>query len=493
MLGYAAYGFPANQPTLTAVTILDQDLRLLAAVPVPLAVFDRTGRLMGCTLAYATLTGLDPDWLQRRPSWGELVGRLRAQRQLPEVADPAAWRDAERRRLTGLTQSVEETLHLPDGRTLKRTATPLGEGGFILAYEDITERLEAARAANEATLVQRQTLDHLDDALAVFGSDGRLRFANAAFQVRFDDAPRLGDFLAAVALPWSVARALSRTIEHHRLTLPDGTLLDAHHVPLPDGATLLRFVDVTAGARLEDALRSAADASAEANRMKSEFVAILAEQAGQPLAAIQASAELLAGGHVGELTRRQGETAQSIAAAARRLNRLVSDVLDLAAIEAGIAPLAPAPFDLHDALATLTAAIAERARSARVKLAFDCPPAIGLYDGDQRRIRQAVLHLLSNAIAYTPAGGVVSLSAKRTSTGIDITVADTGVGIARADLPRVQEPFVRGTDAQADGAGLGLTLVRRFVELHGGCVSVSSIRNRGTTVVLHLPVAAPNG
>ena len=104
-----------------------------------------------------------------------------------------------------------------------------------------------------------------------------------------------------------------------------------------------------------------------------------------------------------------------------------------------------------------------------------------------------MLHLLNNAITYTGSGGRVSLAAKRKSAALEIVVEDTGIGIARADLARIQEPFVRGADAEAPGAGLGLTLIRRFVELHGGEVVISSLRNRGTTVLLRLPVAPPNG
>jgi signal transduction histidine kinase len=479
------------------VSVLDKtELELLAALPVPLAVFDRAARLVGCTPGYAKLTGLELAWLARGPSWSELVTRLRAERQLPEVADPAAWRDTERTRLTALARPLEEQLYLPDGRTLKRTATPLTGGGFVLAFEDMTDRLAAARAVNEAALVQRQTLDHLDDALAVFGGDARLKLANAAFQRLWPEldprgaGSRLADVLAATGVPWTVARVLSRQAGAHRFTRADGMLLEASHLPLPDGAALLRFVDVTAAAKLEAALRAEAEATDAASRMKSEFVATLAQEAGKPLETIRAAAELLAGGHIGELNRRQADTATTIATSARRLANMVHDILDLAAIEAGLRPLERAPFDLYEALASLTAAVAERARTARLTLAFDCAPTIGFFDGDARRIRQAVLHLLNNAITHTPAGGRVSLSVKRSADSVEIVVADTGVGIARAELPHVQEPFVRGDDA---GAGLGLTLVRRFVELHAGEVTISSIRGRGTTVVLHLPVASATG
>ena len=239
----------------------------------------------------------------------------------------------------------------------------------MLAFEDLSPRLAAERAANEAALVQRQTLDHLGDALAVFGADGRLAFANAAFSRMWRwDGQRLGDFLDISATPWSVARVLARDGETVRLARPDGTVLEAQHVPLPDGAALIRFTDVTAGARLGEALRERAEAMASASRMKSEFVATLAHEARQPLGAITGFAQLLAGGHVGELSRRQREYADSISASAQQLSRMVDDILDLASIEAGMSPLERRPFDVHAVLASLVAAVGERARGGRIAL-----------------------------------------------------------------------------------------------------------------------------
>jgi signal transduction histidine kinase len=123
---------------------------------------------------------------------------------------------------------------------------------------------------------------------------------------------------------------------------------------------------------------------------------------------------------------------------------------------------------------------------------FDCAPAIGAMEGDRRRIRQAMLHLLNNALQYTPAGGTITLAATRTKAAVEISVDDTGIGIARHELTHVQQPFARGMDADAygPGAGLGLTLVRQIAKLHGGDVAISSLRHRGTTVTLRIPLAA---
>ena len=466
------------------------DAGLLAALPIPVAVFDRAARLTAFSPAYAVFSGLTPDFLAARPSWSDLIARLHANHRVAEVANLAAWRDEERHRLAALTRRVEERQYLPDGTTYKRTASPLKGGGFVLAYEDMTPRIAAERAVNEAVLVQRQTLDHLAEALAVFGSDGRLKFANTAFRTLWDwQGDWLTYFLVASKSEWTVSRLLGRASGSARIERGD-ILLEAHHLPLPDGAVLLRYTDVTIAARLQDALRARAETTEAADRMKSEFVATLAHEARVPLTTIAGFAEMLAGGFAGALSGRQADYANGIATTTQQLARLIDDILDLAGIEAGMTQLEPTSFDLHAALAGLISAVSERARSGRLTLAFDCPPQIGRVDGDERRIRQAVLHLLNNAILYTPAGGTLTLAAKRTRTHIEIAVGDTGIGIARDELARVQDAFVRGAvaDARGPGAGLGLTLVRRFVEMHGGSVDISSQRHRGTTVTIRLPL-----
>jgi len=469
------------------------DAGLLNALPIPVAVFDRAARLTAFSPAYAAFSGLTPDFLSTRPSWSDLIAHLHANHRIPEVANLAAWRDEERHRLAALTRIVEERQYLPDGTAYKRTASPLKGGGFVLAYEDMTPRIAAERATNEAALVQRQTLDHLADALAVFGADGRLKLANAAFRALWTwEGDKLADFLTASQSTWTVPQLLARRAGSARIERGEA-LFEAHHLPLPDGAVLLRYADVTIDARLQEALRARAETARAADRMKSEFVATVAHEARVPLTTIAGFAEMLAGGYAGALAGRQADYANGIAATTHQLARLIDDILDLAGIEAGMTQLEPSSFDLHTALAGLIAAISDRARTQRLTLAFDCAPGIGAIDGDERRIRQAVLHLLNNAILYSPAGGTITLAAKRTRTGIDISIGDTGIGIARDELTYVQDAFVRGTgaDAHGPGAGLGLTLVRRFIEMHDGTVQISSQRNRGTTVTIHLPILTP--
>jgi signal transduction histidine kinase len=131
----------------------------------------------------------------------------------------------------------------------------------------------------------------------------------------------------------------------------------------------------------------------------------------------------------------------------------------------------------------------ERARSRGLEIELSCPPEIGAIAADERRLKQALFNLISNAIKFTPPGGAIRIEAERRESELLLTVADTGIGIPLSDQARVFEKFERGTPRS--GAGLGLSLVRSLIELHAGTVTIDSAEGRGTTITCRLPTARP--
>lgn len=492
------------------MAVLDKigtDDALIEALPIAVAVFGEDGRLRLFNKAYWELFRLDPVWLDGHPGHGDILNRLREARRWPEINDFKSYRAAEAARLKGLEKPASDQLYLPDGTVLRQVAAPL-EDGFMLSFEDISRRLEAERARNESTAVQRQTLDHIAVAIAVYGADGRQRLCNAAFAALWnlpDDEPALGEFLDASRAylaaddDWLakrgrlIARLLGRQAGLTRLVRTDGKVLDAAHIPLPDGAALLSYTDVTDSAGLEDALRGRAAAMQDANRMKSDFLATLSHQVRGPLTAITGFADLLAGGYVGEMNKRQAEYAAGITSQSGALAAMFDAVLDLAGMEAGLeSDLETEAIDLHGALAEAFNMVIERARAKKITLEFDCAPDIGWLEADARKLRHAIVHLLGNAVTHTAGGGQITLAATEKKGWFEIQVSDTGAGMKRRDIERMTKPFERG-DATEPGAGLGLTLVDAFVRLHGGAMKISSAPSRGTRVTCRLPAAPDNG
>jgi signal transduction histidine kinase len=208
------------------------------------------------------------------------------------------------------------------------------------------------------------------------------------------------------------------------------------------------------------------------------------------LNAIIGFAEILANQYFGELNPRQLDYSRGILDSSHRLMSLINDILDLATIEAGYMTLETQEIDIHAMMSGVLALSRERARNKNLALNFDCPTDIGTLVGDERRLRQALFNLISNAINFTPGGGSVTLSARRADGEVALSVIDTGVGVPQEDQARIFEKFERGSPlARQSGPGLGLSLVKSFIELHGGRVELTSSPGSGTTVTCHLSAA----
>jgi signal transduction histidine kinase len=220
---------------------------------------------------------------------------------------------------------------------------------------------------------------------------------------------------------------------------------------------------------------------------KSAFLARMSHELRTPLNAVLGFAELLSEQRVESLNPRQAEYVADIAASGRHLVALVDDVLDLAKVETGDIELDIQALDVRDAIEDAVRMVREQAASAGVRLELGLESGIGAVEADGRKIRQVLVNLLANAVKFTPRGGLVRASVRTVGDRVDITVSDTGVGIAPIDIPRIFEEFAQTTSA-AQGTGLGLPLARRFVEAHGGRLRVSSSLGSGSSFVFDLPL-----
>jgi signal transduction histidine kinase len=193
----------------------------------------------------------------------------------------------------------------------------------------------------------------------------------------------------------------------------------------------------------------------------------------------------------GALNDKQEEYLKDIYASGQHLLSLINDILDLSKIEAGRMELAPAPFHLPSALENAVTLVRERAGRHGIGLELDLDPRLGEIVGDERKVKQVLLNLLSNAVKFTPEGGRISLKAGQRDGAVEIAVTDTGIGIAPDDQAAIFEEFRQvGSDEarKQEGTGLGLTLAKKFVELHGGKIWVQSEVGRGSTFTFTLPL-----
>jgi signal transduction histidine kinase len=227
-----------------------------------------------------------------------------------------------------------------------------------------------------------------------------------------------------------------------------------------------------------------------ASRHKSEFLANMSHELRTPLNAIIGFSEVLTARMFGELNEKQDEYLKDIYTSGQHLLSLINDILDLSKVEAGRMELELTDFDLPTAIDNALTLVRERAVRRGITLGSKLDDRLGMIRGDKRKLKQVLLNLLSNALKFTPEGGRIDLHAALNEGLVEVSVADTGVGIAPEDQEAVFEEFrqVGTADKKVEGTGLGLALSRRFVELHGGRIWVKSQVGVGSTFTFTLPM-----
>jgi signal transduction histidine kinase len=483
---------------------------LLRALNTGIAIFNPKTQLTFYNDAFTALFPLEDVFLDDKPSIGEIMEALREKRRLPEQADFRTYKKQWQDRFTSLIAPHEEMMHLPDGTAIRMIVVPHPLGGLFMTFEDVTSRLELESSYNTLIAVQRETIDNLAEGLAVWRSDARLALFNPAYAAlwnfkpkELEGTPHANQIIEKVeslftADSWSDARdvlqqaTLSRQEARGRLLLADGRVVEYATIPLPDGGMLNRFNDISDSLKVELALREKNAALEQAERLKLDFLANVSYQLRTPLNAMMGFAEVLEKQYFGELNERQLEYATGMTQAGEKLIALVNDILDLSTIEAGFLALQIRPLDIYPMVKTLFDLMFEWARKQNITLTLDCPKNIGSMDADERRLKQVLLNLITNAIKFTPENGQITLQVERLATHMAFHIKDTGIGISKDDQQKIFSPFVQLQENQRHtGAGLGLSLVKSIVDLHGGEVKLDSDVGQGTHITCLLPIKSP--
>jgi signal transduction histidine kinase/DNA-binding response OmpR family regulator len=232
----------------------------------------------------------------------------------------------------------------------------------------------------------------------------------------------------------------------------------------------------------------------EATRHKSEFLANMSHELRTPLNAVIGFSEILLDRGLGDLNSKQKEYLHDIMTSGLDLLSLINDILDLSKVEAGRMELDLNTFDLPMLLDNTLRFVKERASRHGIQLTLEVDERLGDFNGDERKVKQVLLNLLSNALKFTPDGGRIILKTSPADGLTQISVSDTGIGIATENLQQIFEEFqqIRGDhEGKGEGTGLGLALAKKFVELHGGTIWVESVVGRGSTFTFTLPMRAP--
>jgi signal transduction histidine kinase len=479
--------------------------RTLHRVATAVAIFNADQKMTFFNEAYQKLWRLDADWLATSPSDGTILDRLRELGRLPEVVKYREWKKAI------LTCYKEETehedwWHLPDGRDIHVMATQRPDGGVTYLYQDETERIALESRYNALIGVQTETLNSLKEGVAVFGTDGRLKLHNSAFAgiwklspQKLSESPHIDDFIRVsqvlygeVSTWLEIGRAVTSFEDREplegQMVRPDSSVIDYAATPLPDGGTLLTFVDVTDSKRYERALIERNEALVTADKLKNKFIGHISYELRTPLTNIIGFSELLANPIFGALTPRQREYLEDISFSSKTLLAIIDDILDLATIDAGGLELKLDTVNVQAVIDLAINGVRERAARARLTLDIAIADDAVTFTADEQRVRQILYNLLSNAVGFSKPEGVVHLSCWREDGTMVFSVEDEGVGIPKEEQRHIFERFEsRSQGSKHRGAGLGLSVVKSLVDLHGGDMMLDSEPGRGTKVTVRFP------
>ncbi|MBV6657394.1 MAG: PAS-domain containing protein [Devosiaceae bacterium] len=479
--------------------------QILNAMSTAVCVFTADRHVSFYNDAFAQLFGFQRRVLDERPHESTVLTYIKSTRQMPESGDHRGWRTPFAAAYTAKAP-VTDDWELHDGRYLRVIMAPNGDGGAIWLFENETEKQDLIGRFAAESKARKASLEALREGVAVFGSDGCLQLANPAFGALWGLAAEemsIGTHIKQVTAPIrDLAReratvdqivAMVGSLGYHRqemqarLDLTDDRVIDLVSTPLPGGATMLTVDDVSASIAIEDTLRESNAALEEAARIKTAFIKHVSYELRSPLTPIVGFTELLLTPETGHLNERQSEYLGYVKASTNTLKVLVDSVLDLATVDAGMLALSidrvPPDALIDEAMAGLE----ERASDARMTIERRLDPHAPFVTGDRVRMRQVLYNLLSNAISFSRPGNAVRVRTTARNGQVELSVIDHGRGMTPEQMEAAFEPFETGANRQGTGAGLGLTLARALVELHGGTIKLWSREGLGTVVRCTFP------
>ncbi len=486
--------------------------RTLDQLPTAVAIFDRSKRLVYYNDAYAKLWQIDQGFLEQEPTDGEIIDRLRADQRVPAESDYKAWKE-NLFEVYCATEPARHVWHLPDGRILDVVAHPNTQGGVTYLYDDTTRAYDLETRFNALNRTQSETLETLREGVAVFGPDGRLSFCNPAFidlwrleADRLAERPRFENLVAqcrSLLDDDEVWRSLQDFVTSfndmregftRRMSRNDGLVLDCTAQSLLDGAALLTFVDVTADVNAERALLERNKALLAAEKLRNDFIHHVSYELRSPLNNINGFVHLLNEESTGSLNAKQLEYLGYVSKSSAALLAIIDDILDLASIDENAMALEMSEVDVETTMLSAIEGVQDRLDENNIVVQIIAMDDVGSFQGDAKRVRQILFNLLSNAIGFSSPGQTVTLAALRRGSEIVFKVTDCGRGMAPEVLERIFDRFESYTAGSSHrGVGLGLSIVRALVELHGGKIFVDSALGEGTTVTCVFPAGAQEG
>lgn len=485
---------------------------LLNAVPTPVFYKDKEGRYLGCNHAFVELMGKTPEEIRGKlphEIWETTQADLYRQKDLELMqANQRQFYEAVITDKNGVVRPVifvKDLFYDEDGNV----------AGLVGAFIDISERKQAENAIRESEATYRALFENSNDGIFLMSSTGEeLRANQRALDMvgyTLEEYLTLGHinqnpFTSEADQRKDADDKLDALLRGETVPLYERifTAKDGHKVPVEINLSPVRDAngtiimvqsvvrDIAERKAAEEALRSINKELERALLVKDEFLANMSHELRTPLNGILGFSEILLSGQFGSLSERQHKYVSSIESSGKHLLGLINDLLDLAKIEAGKLDVTLENVVISELCQSSLMFVKQIALNKSIQLSFEQDMTYPYLIADQRRLKQILVNLLSNAVKFTPEHGKVTLRviADPVKDCVDFAVEDTGIGISQEDLLRLFKPFTQVDSSltrQHEGTGLGLALVQKLAELHGGGITVQSEVGKGSTFTVCIP------
>lgn len=462
-----------------------------------MAIFSNDMRIHSFNQSFLKLWDLEEQWLERmQPSYGQILDLLREKRLLPEQVNFQHFRQRQLRLFHNLEEPYNEFFHLPDGRTLRLLAIPYVMGGVLFSFEDITDRLALERSHNMLIAVQQATIDHLQEGVAVLGENGKLKLYNPVYAKLWGydaetlaNGPHFSDLLEKAKLLYNhgghweevkhniLAMLSSRVLVKERLERTDGVVIDRLCIPLPDGAILLSYLDVTDSITMERSLRHRNQLLQAESSLKSAFLSTITRDLQSPLSNVIRLTEAMREYFYESLSERQQNYVDSLYATSQQLSYFMDDMLELSSIESRRFSLHNKPFDLYRLLTEIRQSLAERFQFIDLDVQIECSPTIGAMVGDADYVKQLIKLTALQIISTLPSHSTFILWAMSSEEDILITAEPSPYTHIDSDQPWLFEPMMYLSQQHQSShhhLGLPIGLLRHFFDHHAAKLEVKT-------------------
>ncbi|MBR1735011.1 MAG: PAS-domain containing protein, partial [Alphaproteobacteria bacterium] len=497
--------------------IVKANYDVLDNISTAIAIFGENTRLVFFNSAYQKLMKLESVWLHAKPTYSEVLDECRNNRQIAEHVDFQGFKKAELAMFTSVLSPQQELMHLPSGKTLRRLTAPYPLGGLMFVFEDVTDSLALQRKNNTLLAVQKETIDHLQEGILVYGSNNRIKILNASVLKIWDIENKNTDEIKGMHIAdllefikekidyennWkefkdnAISSLTDRTPKTGKLMRKNNSVVMFSYIPLPDGAHMLSFIDVTDTYVVEKAIMEKNLAQKEAHEMRYEFVCGISTELKEPINCLIGFTELLTREYYGSLNQKQKEYCKYILDSSNQLYQLINSLLEMVLIDSESSSLDFSTFVVKDIINEVISIVEKRAQTKNLKIeTFYEDPLLSI-NGDKKRIKQFLFNVLINAIQASPIDGKIEIRTiiEKDNNALKIIIKDERiennnntykVGINRKKTNSPIKTHIRKILASNAASML---LIKPIIEQHGGTLSVNTAPEGGSYVICSLPI-----